>query len=168
MNCTSNNNGNRGIWASNSAITNCTANRNDRGIRGVYTTITNCTANNNMPGGGISALVCTIINCTASHNGASGFEVDDSTISNCTSYSNNDHGIYPLTQNRIEGNNLIDNGFDGTGYAIYIPDGNGLNYVIKNTASNNTTGGFRVPDGIINYVPICGVGDPTDNCNYDF
>jgi parallel beta-helix repeat protein len=176
-NCTANNNGSSGISAHYTTVTNCTANNN--GFTAFYSyrsTITNCTAINNFIG--ISAqsstitncMVCenddygitcgdsTITNCTAINNSGKGISATSSIITNCTATSNGSDGIAAYNWNRIEGNNLRNNGQGGTGYGLNIAWD--YNYAVKNVASENASGNF-LNSGSNNVMPLTG-----DNANY--
>lgn len=150
------NNGSRGIYALNSIITNCTAKYNDDyGIHANYSTIINCNANDNS--NGIIASVSTITNCTIYHNSDTGINASSSTVTNCTSNNNGGNGIKASYRNRIEGNNMRNNG----GYGLFLEDSH--NYAVKNTASDNGSSSADnfVDNGLNNYMPISG-----DNANY--
>jgi hypothetical protein len=159
------NNRGDGMLAPVAIITNCTANNNGTtgnsvaGITGINSTIVNCTASNNRCNG-INAVSSTVVNCTANYNQDYGIECISSTITNCMLYNNEDAGIRSENFSRIEGNNMSYN----TGYGLIL--GSYGNYVIKNVASWNSSGGFFdfSPIGS-NYMPVTIHNPPASECS---
>ncbi|MFH0792671.1 MAG: right-handed parallel beta-helix repeat-containing protein [bacterium] len=162
-NCVSYENGGDGIEAvSHSTIVGCTAASNSGvGIRTlVGSTISNCTASLNQSGGifshqastisnstargnaghGITARVgCGVFACTADQNTSDGIQIQfgcQVVENNCFTINpiqSNGAGIHATnTDNRIEGNNV-------TRHAQGIKVDVGGNFIIRNSASGNTT-----------------------------
>ena len=166
-NCTSNGNSTTdtfGILLTDSIATNCSANKNNYGIQVTNSTLTNCTANMN-DRGGFWGHKSTLTNCTANSNFWSGITLVNACVAtNCTANDTGRHGFWAYTRNRIEGNNVRNNGqSEIVGGGIFL-DSN-VNYVIKNTASENYSGNFldNNTSPYPNYMPLTG-----DNANYDF
>ena len=150
-----------GIYVTNSSVTNSTAIENiDHGINAENSTITNCVANDNNFGIVIRSN-STIANCTANGNNRDGIFVYDSTVTRCTANNNDGSGIYVHSRSRIEGNNVRSDE-QSQSYGIYLWSIGRDNYVIKNTASDNSEDNFR-DEGTNNYMPMTG-----DNRNYSF
>jgi hypothetical protein len=152
------NSGLEGIWGKYSTINSCTAISNEHnGIGGYNSTVTNCTAYNNLCSSsnqsGIYAINSSVTNSTSYDNGKTGFDLTYATLINCTANSNGSDGIYAWGKCHIVGNNCRDN----EGYGINLV--NSYSYVIKNSASNNTSGNFNSVG--TDYMPITG-----DNANY--
>ena len=94
-----------------------------------------CYGTNDIAGVGIAATYrCTVRNCVTSKNEGDGINVrGDSYVIGNMSFRNGSAGIYISEHDcRVEGNNCTDNG-----YGIKVDD-NG-NFIVKNTASGNTT-----------------------------
>jgi len=167
-NCTSNGHTNTysfkyGIQLTDSLSTNCTANGNDWGFHLDNSTVTNCTAINNVSQG-IHSTNSTVTSCSSDGNYV-GIVAWISTITNCNVHNSGFTGIVVYGLSRIEGNNVRTNGQlieDGYGIDLSNWVGDGDNYVIKNSASDNYSGNFH--DGSTNnYMPLTG-----DNANYGF
>jgi hypothetical protein len=155
--CMTSNNVLSGILADSSSISNCTANY--CGLDGIMvdkSSIVNCSVYENARDG-IRGQDSNITNCAANNNG-NGFSIWVTSITNCTATWNEQHGINAEDRNRIEGNNLRDNGQGGTGYGLaMIGDNKNKN---KNVASLNTSGNF-LNSGSNNVLPFTG-----DTANY--
>jgi parallel beta-helix repeat protein len=155
-NCAATENGNRGFSVERSTLTDCMAYLNSQsGIIASASTVTDCNANKNITVGIDAIEGSTVTNCTAYDNTGDGIDADESIITNCTVTNNGGDGIEGKNKNRIEGNNLRDNG----GYGLYLSGDK--NYAIKNTASDNTTGQFN-DGGSNNHMPTSG-----DNANWN-
>lgn len=143
-----------------SRITRCTASFNtgsESAISCNYSVIHDCTAYANV-GGGIAASSSTITGCTASFNEGDGITASSSKITNCTAVRNYGDGIQVETVCFVEGNSCSSNGFLSFGDAAGIHaigtdnriEGNNVvdndrgidvdsagNLIIKNSATGN-------------------------------
>jgi parallel beta-helix repeat protein len=156
-NCVANSNSMGGIWAYDTALIHCTANKNTgtAGIEIVNSSASNCTVNGNT-GHGITAFYSTIDNMTANGNGSAGIYASYSSVANCTVLQNSGAGIF-AEKSRIENNLVSQNKYYGLDIQF------SMNFVIKNTGSANTPGNISAyPAG--SYVPLIG----SDNANVFF
>jgi len=160
--CTAKDNGDDGIYAnSGSTITTCTA--TDNGDDGIYansgSAITTCSAKNNGDDGIYANSGSVVSSCTASYNGGNGiYAAFGNTVSGCAASYNTAGGIQ-LNSDSLATLCVCDNnGYNGDGAGIYASgydnriDGNTVtdndrgidvdhigNFIVKNTASGNST-----------------------------
>lgn len=103
-----NNNGNFGIYAPKSNITNATATNNgSSGIVAQFGNVTNASAINNNSNG-INTSNGSVTNATASSNGGSGIFAENGIVTNASAANNGDRGIAAIagsvTNSRASGN----------------------------------------------------------------
>jgi len=157
--CSAYGNGADGIASYNgSTIVRCMAYRNlDDGIYGQNCTIRDCAAFGNT-NNGVNATMCTVAGVSASENYGHGIRASSSLITQCSAIKNNGHGILAYNS-LVNGNSCQQNGYvdlnsagisvAGAGCRIEnnlvlyndygIETSVGGNFIVRNTASNNTT-----------------------------
>ena len=147
-----------GIYLTDSIANSCAGNANSTGFRATNSILTNCTANMNDNDGFYYVQNSILTNCKANGNGGYGFRIEDfSIVTNCTANNNGHTGMNVQETSRIEGNNVRNNGGNG----IHLRSTGRDNYVIKNTASDHVINFNH--GGTNNYMPLTG-----DNANHSF
>jgi parallel beta-helix repeat protein len=149
-------------------ITGCTATGNTLfGMRVINGgTFSACIARDNGDDGIVAGNECNVTGCSATSNDGQGFYLgENNRITGCTAASNSQAGIYANKGgNTIDGNSIVKN---ERGVFVQWPD----NFIVRNSASDNTIKGYDFMGFGQTNGPIVGSGQIASNspwANFDF